>query len=193
MTDPVLFVLTVLTILITPGPTNTLLAIGGASLGLRRGWPLLIGEAIGYGISITTIGAVLRPLLAQSPDAVLVLRVLVSGYLLYLAQHILRGRLVADAGAVITVRRVFVATLLNPKAMVFALVVVPFGAPGVALYMLGFFGVLVPVALCWIALGAAVGRASVGTRYERWILRAGALAITTFAILLLVSVVLHFV
>lgn len=192
MTDPVLFVLTVLTILITPGPTNTLLAIGGASRGLRRGWPLLLGEAIGYGISITTIGAVLRPLLAPSPDAVLVLRVLVSGYLLYLAHRILRSRLVAGADTVITVRRVFVATLLNPKAMVFALVVVPFGAPSVALYMLGFFAVLVPVALCWIAFGAVLGRAAAGTRYERWILRAGALAITTFAVLLLVSVIRHF-
>jgi len=45
MDDPLLFALAVLTILGTPGPTNTLLATAGATGGLRRSLPLVPAEA----------------------------------------------------------------------------------------------------------------------------------------------------
>jgi threonine/homoserine/homoserine lactone efflux protein len=189
MTDPLVFALAVLTILVTPGPTNTLLALAGAGVGLRGAWPYTLAEALGYGISISLIGVVLKPILAGSPEIAVVLRVVVAGYLLYLAWRCLRaGRLVAGSATVITPRRVFVTTLLNPKAMVFALGVIPFGAPNAACYLLGFLAILIPVSLGWIALGAALGRAASGSRYERWVLRGGALAITGFATWLLISV-----
>ena len=41
MQDPVLFTLTVLFILGTPGPTNTLLATAGGTVGFRRALPLV--------------------------------------------------------------------------------------------------------------------------------------------------------
>lgn len=44
MTNPFLFVLTVVTILVMPGPTNTLLATGGATVGMRRALPLALAE-----------------------------------------------------------------------------------------------------------------------------------------------------
>ena len=64
MQDPVLFTLTVLLILGTPGPTNTLLATAGATVGFRRALPLLPAEAAGYLIAILAIGLALGPFIA---------------------------------------------------------------------------------------------------------------------------------
>ena len=85
MQDPLLFSLTVLTILGTPGPTNTLLATGGASVGFRRALLLIPAEGAGYLISILTWGLLVGPLLASSPAVNLGMRVLVGCYLLYSA------------------------------------------------------------------------------------------------------------
>ncbi|MGN4075192.1 hypothetical protein ACS0X5_11490 [Burkholderia gladioli] len=59
MLSPLLFGLTVASILAMPGPTNTLLATGGATVGLRRALPLALAEALGYGLAILAIGLVL--------------------------------------------------------------------------------------------------------------------------------------
>ena len=42
------FVFAILSLLCTPGPTNTLLTVGAAARGLRASLPLLIGELFGY-------------------------------------------------------------------------------------------------------------------------------------------------
>lgn len=185
------FALTVMTILSMRGPTNTLLATGGATVGLRLALPLALSEAMGYGIAILAIGLVLKPALEQWLGLAHVLRLIVGGYLFYVAWKLLRdGRinLVAQTGkTTITVPRVFIATLLNPKAMVFAIRVVPFGTPHVALYMLGFITILVPLSVGWIAAGAALGKMAVSAGYERLISRVGAGAISVFGVLLTLS------
>ena len=68
MTDPLLFILAVLTILGTPGPTNTLLATGGAVDGVGRSLPLLLGELTGYLVAIAVIRVVLGPVIAAYPS-----------------------------------------------------------------------------------------------------------------------------
>ena len=83
-----------------------------------------------------------------------------------------------------TPRQVFTTTLLNPKAIVFALGVVPFGASRLHLYLLGFVGMLVAVALCWIGAGAALGRAAAGTGRTGVVPRVGAAAVAAFALVL---------
>ncbi|WP_414445281.1 LysE family translocator [Burkholderia sp. 22PA0106] len=191
MIQPLLFTLTVMTILAMPGPTNTLLATGGATLGLRRALPLALAEALGYGIAILAVGLLLKPVLTQWPQFARVLRVAVSAYLFYLAWTLFRSGRGDQAERIghrpITPRRVFVATLLNPKALVFAINVIPFDSPRVAFYLLGFVAILAPLSIAWILLGAALGKAAAGTGRERWIARAGAAVLGSFGVLLMAS------
>lgn len=55
---------------------------------------------------------------------------MLRAYLLWLAVRLWqRGGDTLARGALVTPGQVFVTTLLNPKALVFALGIVPFGAP----------------------------------------------------------------
>ena len=69
MTNPPLFVLAVLTVLITPGPTNTLLFTSGATVGISRSLRLLVAEFAGYNLGILTAGFVLAPWIAGTAKA----------------------------------------------------------------------------------------------------------------------------
>ncbi|WP_376089511.1 LysE family translocator [Roseomonas sp. CCTCC AB2023176] len=192
MTDPAVFVLTVLFILGTPGPTNTLLATGGASMGVRRSLPLMVGEACGYSISILTIGLVLAPVISGVPWAALALRLVVGAYLVLLAVQLWqRGASFTQGARTVTPAQVFVTTLLNPKAIVFALGVVPFGAANWPAYFAGFLAMLATVAFAWIALGAALGQAAAATGRARLVPRVGAAAVMGFAAFLLVGPLVH--
>jgi threonine/homoserine/homoserine lactone efflux protein len=186
MEDPTLFVLAVLTILGTPGPTNTLLATSGATAGLRASLPLVPAEAAGYLIAILAIGLALGPVVAASPLLAAALRLAVGAYLFVLAVRLWRrgGAALAAGGRVVTPRQIFTTTLLNPKAIVFALGVVPFGAARPHLYLLGFVAMLAAVALCWIGAGAALGRAAAGAGRAGVVPRLGAAAVAAFALVL---------
>ena len=69
MTEPLAFILAVLGLLATPGPTNTLLAASGAAVGLRRSLHLIPAEVSGYLCSILALALVLGPV-AQTLAAV---------------------------------------------------------------------------------------------------------------------------
>lgn len=187
MNDPFLFALTVITILATPGPTNTLLATGSAASGVRRALPLVAAEALGYGISISAVGFALKPLLAHVPVIAAGVRVLVGVYLLWLAWRLFgHDAAIAAANTVITPLRIFVTTLLNPKAFVFALAVVPFDRPDVGRYMAAFMCILVVVSLGWLGVGAALGGWAAQRGRTHWLPRTGACVIALFAAVVLV-------
>ena len=189
MENPALFALTVLAILGTPGPTNALLATAGATVGLRRALPLMPAEALGYLISILFIGLVLGPIVAASPLIATTLRIVVAGYLLLLALRLWRRGGVVTAGqqTPITPSQVFVTTLLNPKAIIFALGVIPFRAPHPTVYFGAFLALVLGVALCWITAGAAMGRVALAAGRSSVVPRVGASAIGAFAVLLIIS------
>lgn len=188
MEDPLLFALAVLAVLGTPGPTNSLLATAGATAGLRRSLPLILAEAAGYTLAILTIGLLLGPVMAGAPLLATALRLAVGAYLLLLAVRLWRrGGAALATGAVITPRQVFVTTLLNPKAIVFALGILPFGAgQGVwPPYMLGFLALLTAVATAWISAGALLGAAAGRRGWGRAVPRVGAAAVGGFAVVML--------
>lgn len=192
MEDPILFAAAVLAILCTPGPTNTLLATAGATRGFWRSLPLVPAEAAGYAISILTLGLLLGPAIASAPLVGAALRAAVGVYLLLLAIGLWRrGGVALSAGAAVTPSQVFVTTLLNPKAIVFALGVVPFTAPRPWLYLLGFNALLVLVASCWIAAGALLGRAASNRGWATAVPRVGAAVVGSFAVLLIMAPLLR--
>ncbi len=170
MTQPLLFVLAVLALLATPGPTNTLLAASGALAGFRRSLRLVPAEIAGYLISIGLLMAVAGPLIARHPGLGMALRL---GASLWLARCAVRlwqggGSTIEAATAPISFRRVFITTLLNPKALIFALGIIPPGTAVAVAPWLGLFsGLVLAVALGWIALGRALAR-SAGGRATPW-------------------------
>jgi len=138
------------------------------------------------------LGLVLGPALAGVPVLAGALRAAVGAYLLVLAVRLWRrGGAVLVTGAVVTPAQVFLTTLLNPKAIVFALGVVPFGAPRVWPYLLGFLLLLVSVATGWITAGAMLGEVASRRGRAGTVPRVGAAAVGAFALLLLMAPLLR--
>jgi threonine/homoserine/homoserine lactone efflux protein len=192
MEDPVLFALMVLTVLVTPGPTNTLLAISGAAEGMRRAYFLIPAEALGYLTAILTLRTVLGPLVGSVPVLVTALRVFVGAYLVWVSWRLWnRGRAeVTKSQQVVTAGQVFLTTLMNPKSVLFALGIIPFVAHWY-LYLLFFHLLAAIVAIAWICGGAVLGRAAQKRARARVIPRMGAIVLGVFAVTLLASTLLE--
>ena len=140
-----------------PGPTNTLLATSGATVGFRRSIPMLAGELAGYLVAIFLIQFVLGPAMSRSPSTALALRVAAAAYLIILSVKLWLTPLLW-ARAVVSLRQVFVTTLLNPKALVFALVIIPFASPHPGIYLSLFAAVIPVIGTLWIGFGTFLGR-----------------------------------
>jgi threonine/homoserine/homoserine lactone efflux protein len=150
----------VLTVLATPGPTNTLLATGAAAKGFRRALPLVTAELLGYLVTVDVVGFLLRPILATQPMVAIGLKLLIGLYLAYMAVRLwlsARRAALAEASPV-TWGRVFVATLLNPKGLIFAGAILPFASPEIGLYLLGFAVSILAMGMAWLAAGHFIGR-----------------------------------
>lgn len=163
MTTPSLFIFAVLLLLLTPGPTNTLLWSSGAVVGIRRSLPLQLGELLGYLLAITLILVVFEPILQRVPTLERLLAVAVGLYIYFLAYKIWhRPTGSCEIGTTIDAKKVFVVTLLNPKAFVFALTIIPVGHAMMHWYCVALAACIISAGFCWIVvghlLGSAVGR-----------------------------------
>lgn len=76
---------------ITPGPNNVLLTASGARFGFRRTLPHVVGISAGMGVMLLLVSLGLGALFQQWPIWQTVLRVLGSGYLLWLGYLIARS------------------------------------------------------------------------------------------------------
>ena len=164
MSDTLLFALGVAIVLITPGPTNTLLAAAGWRQGVRHAAPLAGAELAGYLVSISVWGGFLAHAEHSLVWLPLLVRIASCLYVAYLAVRMWRTSLMVQASsqADIGPRTLFVATLLNPKALLFAGTIFPpaaFAQEADYLAAMGVFSLLLlPIGLAWIAFGAALGR-----------------------------------
>lgn len=188
MSDLATFLVAVTVILATPGPTNTLMATAGAVSGIRRSLHLLAAELTAYIAAIYAIRLVAAPILAQSPSLGIALKAAVAIYLVYLAIKLWRRPIVVDGTAeAITFSSVFGTTLLNPKALIFALTVFPHEPDLLASRTIAFALLVVAAGGGWIAMGAVARRLS-GAR-TRYIPRLASLVLVGFAGFLIRSVV----
>src|SRR4051794_27897420 len=83
-------------ILITPGPTNTLLATAGLALGTRKALPLLAVELAGYLFAISAWGILLISMQEHYPFLGTALCLVSSGYLAYVAVKMWRAALALE-------------------------------------------------------------------------------------------------
>jgi threonine/homoserine/homoserine lactone efflux protein len=75
---------------------------------------------------------------------------------------------------------------LNPKVLVFALVIIPLDEPNAEHYVGAFLAILIPVGLSWIAFGAAARRI-VHHRLIQLVPKVASIALVGFAVLLVGS------
>ena len=147
-------------LLLTPGPTNTLMLMAGA----ERGWA---GAARLIPVEVAAYLAVIAPLalLAQgfaAPLAVArpVVAVLAGIWVLYLAWTMWGHAPQPGMAGTVTARRLSVTTALNPKGLIMGLVLLPAaGATPVA------FGVLVMCIVAVAGIWAWIGTGLPGTRH----------------------------
>ena len=154
-----------LTVLLVPGPTNSLLLQSGVSRGLGGySLKLILAEWLAYLIQISAWGLSIDVLTANYAWVVVATKILAVAFLFYIALN-LWFSVQADASrkpSAISVSALFLATLTNPKGLFFASFVAPAGTFLQVENYLSFMGifslVIFPVGIVWVGLGAVFGR-----------------------------------
>ena len=183
-------------VLIMPGPTNTLLATAGLRSGIRRSAHLTAAEFAGYLMSITGWGYFLSHAATSLTWLPTLLRIASSLFLAYLSVRMWHAAdsFSSSAQGTIGVRVLFTATLLNPKAILFAGTIFPVAAfESLAAYleaMAIFTSLLVPIGLAWIAFGAELGSGRLMRISPARVQRCASIILAAFS-LSLAWVVLH--
>lgn len=110
---------------ITPGPNNLMLLASGVNFGFIRTVPHMLGVGIGFFVMLLAVGFGLGAVFTAFPALHLILKVLGSAYLLYLAWRIATTRSLAKEGKAGAVPMTFLEAAafqwVNPKAWVMAL------------------------------------------------------------------------
>jgi threonine/homoserine/homoserine lactone efflux protein len=146
----------ILALLLTPGPTNTLLFVAGSERGWSRALRLIPAEIAGY-LSVTVPLAIAGgQLVASVPALRPAIAVLAGLWVAYLALRLWRLPDPASGGAqAVSARSVLVTTMLNPKALIFGLVLLP-SPTQLTFNILLFATQIALVASAWSGLGAAL-------------------------------------
>jgi threonine/homoserine/homoserine lactone efflux protein len=151
MTSPELS-LAILALLLTPGPTNSLMLLAGAERGFGRSARLIPAELAGYLTAVVPLALAGQSVLQSIPEVRAVIAVIAAIWVAALAVRLWRLPVVETAGSV-GPRALFVTTAFNPKALIFGLVLIP-SPDRLAENLALFAGLVVAVALLWAGLGA---------------------------------------
>ncbi|MCW8844151.1 MAG: LysE family translocator [Rhodobacteraceae bacterium] len=146
---------------ITPGPNNLMLMTSGANFGLWRSIPHMLGIGVGFVIMVFLVGIGLMQVFDTTPIAHTILKVLSTGYLLYLAWKIAHASAPSKAGSggrPLTFLQAALFQWVNPKAWSMALTAITLYAPdrslGAVLLVAGIFGAVnLPCVSSWTLLG----------------------------------------
>nr|WP_244133057.1 LysE family transporter [Burkholderia metallica] len=181
-------------VLLVPGPTNTLLLSAGLKLNLRGACGLVAAEAAGYVTAITVWGFFLWSLAARYPWIVSCVKLISALFILYLAVKMWFKGADFDTtdSAPLGFRGLFVATLMNPKALLFSSAIFPasaFRSLDVFLLSTGVFLLtLVPIGLLWSRSGQLLLMNRTEGRLASIVLRCSSLVLLMFAATLAGSV-----
>lgn len=169
--------LALLALLITPGPTNAVLAVAGAQTGLIAGLRLIPVVLLCYLCTVLPLAMWGAPVLHQMPVLRPVLTGLAALWVARLAITLWMRPVTAGAQSV-SARQIALTTLLNPKALIFGLVLMP-ATPQIA-SGLAIFTALVPLASAvWVGLGVGLL-----ARFGPWLNRGAAVWLAVLSLLL---------
>ncbi|RQR49342.1 LysE family translocator [Burkholderia sp. Bp9140] len=148
-------------ILVIPGPTNTLLFVSGLRVRLRTTLPLVAAEAFGYITAISLFGFLLVSAFGRFAWLHAVIKGGCAVYVGYLAlkmwsqSHLTKERV----DRIVSTRDMLVATLTNPKGLLFASTIFPAESfrtvKHFSVAMICFLAILVPIGIGWASLGSA--------------------------------------
>lgn len=176
------FMFGLIALLLSPGPTNTLLALGAAERGFRAGLGYAPAALLAYLIVVTPLATIAGNLLTAFPTIAFLVKALAAAWVFWLAVKLW----LPDTGVarVVTAREIFVTTLLNPKGLVIGLALTPQGdLVDVLPYLAGLAVTVLAASVAWISFGAlAIG--GTGWLAPRTMRRAGAVALATFSLIL---------
>ncbi|WP_336147861.1 LysE family translocator [Acinetobacter soli] len=192
------FVGLVAAILLTPGPTNTLLASSGIQVGVRASLKLIPAEVTGYIISISFWGLLIGLISQHFALLPTILKLLSAFYILYLTIKLWRTADHQQNLSQPTIRftELLCATILNPKGLLFASAIFPQAAWSnmhlYGLHMAVFLMLIIPIATFWIVVGALLAK-----NRTRWfnpsnLQRTASLILVSFSIPLSYSAFLKF-
>jgi threonine/homoserine/homoserine lactone efflux protein len=175
-------------VLVMPGPTNTLLAAAGLEHGFRRAVRLTVAECCGYLIAISFWGMFLLELARAVSWLPWAVRLVSAVYIAWLAIRMWSATLDLAGGQRRTVdmRTLFVATLLNPKAILFGGTIFPAAAfaslTGYIEVMGAFVALLFPIGSLWVAVGAQLGKGRLAWLKPVYVLRGAAIVLGAFSV-----------
>ena len=175
---------------ITPGPNNVLLAASGIRFGFKKTLPHILGIHFGVYALVVLCGLGLRQILLTAPEALLLLKVFGTGYLLYLAWKILGFTLPdqhdEDVASPMTLSQAIVFQFSNPKAWMMATTGLNISLAlndsmftAVLLLCAGFATLGLLCNFTWVLMGASLRNAFSIPVYRLWI--NGGLAMVTIA------------
>lgn len=183
------YVSAVMALLLAPGPTNTLMGVAGAQRGFRRMLPLLPAEMAGYLLTVLPLLVFGQSLLASWPAAGTALKLAAAAWVMGLAVK-LWGRAGDESAATVTARRICVTTMLNPKALIFGLVLLPPpAAPEFAARMGLFLLMVAGAAMAWGAGGALTRAGDTDGGRARLIQRAASVWLAVVSVTLVAGVI----
>lgn len=153
---------------ITPGPNNIMVTSSGILFGFVRSIPHIVGITFGFGVMLALCAAGIGSVILLVPALQIVLKILGSAYLLYLAWQLRRMAFRQDDGGRAKPMSFVGAALFqfaNPKAWVMAVTGASAFLPGVqpvwlaiALLCVVFCAINLPCIVVWAGTGAALRR-----------------------------------
>ncbi|MEZ5551200.1 MAG: LysE family translocator [Pseudomonadales bacterium] len=162
---------------ITPGPNNLMLAASGVGFGFRRTLPHMVGVCVGFALLVLICGLGVGALITGNPAAATALKVVGSGYLLYLA-WMLRGNFSSGSGGAggqpMSFSAAVVFQFANPKAWLMGVTGASAFLPGIgndwialAIFCAVICAVNLPCITSWAVLGSAIRSRLNDPRWQR--------------------------
>ncbi len=148
---------------------------------------------LGYLISVSILGFTLTFIYSYFPWINVLLKILSAIYIAFLSIKIWKSSLTTDCSDEITLKDIFITTLLSPKAFVLASYIIPsyaFELPTIYLpSMVILLLTLYPVSCLWALLGKALHFAHMQSSYiqPNYFFKIASLILMAFSISLLYS------